>query len=132
MNAAEFAEMAIHFHGTVGLASGRGRFTLVRVTAVSFDERGARLELEPIPIPGLRNDHGGWGVFSVWEYLNASPTRWHQYYPVEVIEFDSELIEGLVALAATLPPEFCPENYTKLRVFVDEFQTIRRAKSGEG
>ena len=108
-------------------------FALVRVTAVSFDDRGARLSVEQIATPGLPDHHnGGWDVFSIWEYLNASPIRWHQYYPVEVIEFDSELIEGLVALAATLPPEFCPENYTKLRVFVDEFQTIRRAKSGEG
>jgi hypothetical protein len=130
VTAAEFAEMAIHFHGAVGLVSGRGLFALVRVTAVSFDDRGARLSVEQIATPGLPDHHnGGWDVFSIWEYLNASPTRWHQYYPVEVIEFDSELIDAVVAFAATLPPEFSPDNYTKLREFMSEFQNARRDTS---
>jgi hypothetical protein len=119
MTAAEFAELAIHFHGLVGLYRETGWLSLVRVTDVSFDARGARLTVKPVLIPGLRSDReSGWDVFSIWENMSASPTYWHQTYPGVGIDFDRELIDAVVAFVATLPPAFCPENYGKLRDFV--------------
>jgi len=122
-----FAEIAIHYHGALGIYRENRWMSLVRVNSVSFDERMASLEIEEIPTPGMRSDHvSGWAVSSIWEYVTVRPTSWGQVYPSLHIEFDHELVEAVVAFAATLPPEYTPEHYPQLRQFVSEFHSNRR------
>ena len=121
MEAAAFAEVVVALNGSVGLYRENGWYSLVRVVAVSVDERAVAAEVEVIPTPGLRHDRGGWGVSAIREYLSLTPAFWRQPYPSVSIDFDPELVEAVVAFAATLPPEFGPENYSRIGDFVRRF-----------
>lgn len=130
MSPAEFAELSVNFHGAVGLYRENRWLSLVRLADVSFDAWGVRARVEPIPAHGLRSDHRGpWDISCAWPYFGASPTHWSQSYVSVRIEFDPELVNAVVAYAATLPAEFGPENYGLLRQFMDSFEDERGSGS---
>jgi hypothetical protein len=82
------------------------RYSRVRIGEIRMDREEFSVVVHPVPTPGLWNDSHSWTFMGVWDdnYLSIRQDSWVSNHISLHIRFDEEQVQGLVALAARLPP----------------------------